>query len=73
MTPFRDATALEAVPLLLLLTLFTQKNDVTWARHIHIKEGKNINTDNLLLSTTGGINLHDDSFQSESPCKPANK
>ena len=53
MTPFRDATALEVVPLHLVLTLFTRKNDMTWARHIHIKEGKNIDTDNLLLSTSG--------------------
>ena len=47
--PFRDATALEGVPLHLVLTLFTRKNNMTWARHIHIKKGNNINTVSLLF------------------------
>ena len=38
LTPFRDAAALKAVPLQLVLTLFTGKNDMTWERHIHIKK-----------------------------------
>ena len=48
-TPFRDATALEGVPLHLVLTLFTRKNDKTWTCHIHIKKGNNINMVNLLF------------------------
>ena len=39
-TPFRDATALEAVPLHLVLTLFTRKNDMTWARHNYTHKKK---------------------------------
>ena len=38
LTPFRDATTMEAVPLQLVLTLFTGKHDMTWERHIHIKK-----------------------------------
>ena len=49
LTPFRDATALEAIPLQLVLTLFTGKNDMTWERHIHIKKRNSINTVNLLF------------------------
>ena len=48
-TPFRDAAALEVVPLHLVLTLFTRKNDMTWTCHIHIKKGNNINMVNLLF------------------------
>ena len=42
----------------------TRKNDMTWACHIHIKKAN---------SNWWYINLHDDSFQSESPCKRAKK
>ena len=39
-TPFRDATALGAIPLHLVLTLFTRKNDMTWTCHIYTKKRK---------------------------------
>ena len=32
-----------------------------------------MSTCNLLLSTSRRVNLYDDSFQSESPCKPVKK
>ena len=38
MTPFRDVTALEAVPLIAPgIDVISRKNDMTWTCHIHIK------------------------------------
>ena len=71
-TPFRDAAALEVVPVHLVLKLFTRKNNMTWPRHIHIKKGNNINTVSLLFKHYWWYKSpRNDSFQSESPCKPA--
>ena len=56
MTPFGDATALEAVPLQLVLTLFTGKNDMTWARHIRIKRETILTRLTYFLSTSGRVN-----------------
>ena len=54
-TPFCDATATGTDD------IFAGKNDMTWDRHIHIKR-KPIKTRlTYFLSTSGGINLHDDS------------
>ena len=62
MTPFRGTAALEAVQLQLASTLFTGKKK-TRERHIHMKMGTVQTRLTYFLSTSGRINLHDDSFQ----------
>ena len=63
MTPFRGTAELEAVQLQLVSTLFTGKKKRTWERHIHMKKGTVQTRLTYFLSTSGRINLHDDSFQ----------
>ena len=43
---------------------------MTYERHIHMKNETILTGLTYFLSTSGRINPHDDSFQSESPCKP---
>ena len=50
--------------------IYRQKNNVTCERYIDRKKETILTRLSYFLSASGRVSLYDDSFQSESPCKP---